>query len=173
MAKNKTQKTGTPLFLSARLIELSQKILTDRESILGQHNMIRGQDEFLFALLASDGMTMGSLAEKLSISASSATKAAIKLEAANLVRREASRVDSRQNYAFLTQEGRDMARTLVELYDKHETELFARLKTKDTERLARILDRLESKQSGAGKKPKKAGVKKKQKSKKPKNPTRN
>ena len=68
---------------------------------------------FLFALLGSDGITMGTLAETLGISASSATKAAIKLEAASLIHREASRVDSRQNYAHLTPLGREIAREIL------------------------------------------------------------
>ncbi len=123
-----------------------------------------GQDDFLLALLASDGITMGVLADTLGISASSATKAAIKLEASDLVRREASRIDSRQNYAFLTPKGREIALEIIARYDKLDETLFSRLKGKGTERLLKLLDRLDN-LGGAGKQPKKAGSKKKKASK--------
>lgn len=136
-----------------------------RGEILTQRKLAPGQDDFLFALLTSDGITMGSLAETLAISASSATKAAIKLEAAGLVHREASRVDSRQNYAHLTALGRETAREILTLYEKLDETFFSVLKNKDRDRLLKILDNLENPSKATGKKPKKAGSKKKKSSK--------
>lgn len=127
--------------------------------------LISGQDDFLLALLSTDGITMGALAETLGISASSATKAAIKLEAAGLIRREASRVDSRQNYAYLTPAGREKAREIISLYETIDADTFAKLKEKGVERFVKLLDRLEKTDKGAGKKPRKAGTPKVKKGK--------
>lgn len=160
--------------LSGRVLEFASGIRARRIEVLAGMNLLAGQDDFLLALLATDGITMGSLAENLGISASSATKAAIKLEAAGLIRRESSRVDSRQNYAYLTPAGRDQAREIVIQYEKLEAEAFANLNEKGVQRLVKLLDRLEKTNSGAGKKPRKAGASKakKAKTKKTKAPTK-
>lgn len=147
--------------ISSRINDLAAQIGNRRAALLREKNLSPGQDDFLLALLATDGVTMGTLAETLAISASSATKAAIKLEAADLVRREASRIDNRQNYAHLTPLGRETAREIIDAYDQLDKAFFVKLKGKDGERLLKILDRLENDGKPVGKNPRKAGSKKK------------
>jgi len=161
MADSKQAAPAINPSVSSRISALADAIGEQRSNLLAQKALSSGQDDFLMALLSSDGVTMGTLAETLSISASSVTKAAIKLEAAELIRREASRVDSRQNYAYLTPGGREAARQIVSDYEQLDMALLSKLKGKDGERLLKILDRLENDGKSAGKKPKKAGAKKK------------
>ena len=103
---------------------------------------------------------MGDLAALLDISPSSTTKIAIRLEELGLIRREASRIDNRQNHAFLTDEGTALANEIALSHAEYDAELASQLKGKDMERLVRILDRLEGRDEPVGKKPRKAGKKK-------------
>ena len=153
---------------------LSDKLLEQRQALLAVKNMDSGQELFLIELLKNDGVTMGILAEKLSMTASSATKMATKLEANGLIQRKPSRIDSRQNHAFLTDDGKAKAKEIISLVTDLDQSITKKLKKKDNERLYRILEMLEaitkgkklpsSKKAKKAKKPQKSKDKKKKKS---------
>lgn len=124
-----------------------------------------GHDAFLLALKMNPGITMGALAEQLEITASSATKIAIKMETAGLIRREASRIDNRQNHAFLTENGTAVVEEIITAYENLDNKLINNAKPKDIERGLKLFDRLETDPSSAAKTPKKAGGKKNKKKK--------
>lgn len=146
--------------LSSRVVKLAKKIQTERNGYLATKGLLPGHDDFLLALSAADGVTMGILAETLDISPSSTTKIAMKLEGSGYLRREPSRIDSRQNHAFLTDEGQALVSEILSAYNAMDEELLKGIKSKDTERAFKFFDRIESDPSSAGKKPKKAGKKK-------------
>ena len=146
--------------LSSRIVGFADTIRASRLSFLQTKDLVAGHDDFLLALGQIDGVTMGTLAESIGISASSATKFATRLEAQNLIRREPSRIDSRQNHAFLTEEGRALVGEIQLAYGQIDQSLVAKMKPKDLERCFRIFDKLESDSKSVGKKPKKAGLKK-------------
>lgn len=146
--------------LSARLLAVAGKIRSRRAAGLSEKSLSEGHDDYLMAIHRNPGITMGDLASLLEISPSSTTKIAIRLETLGLVRREASRIDSRQNHAFLTEDGTQMVNEIAIGHGDDDAELFARLKGKDADRLMTILDRLEGRNEPVGKKPRKAGKKK-------------
>lgn len=146
--------------LSSRILNAAKSIEHKRIAFLTSKNLLPGYDELILALKFSNGITMGALAESTGISASSATKITTKLEAAGFVRREASRVDSRQNHAFLTDTGKTLANEIIIEYDAIDAKLTSKAKPKEIERGFKLFDRLESDPSSAAKTPKKAGGKK-------------
>ncbi|WP_162841514.1 MarR family winged helix-turn-helix transcriptional regulator [Salaquimonas pukyongi] len=152
--------------LSARLLAVAGRIRSKRAADLSAKNLSEGHDGYLMAIHRNPGITMGDLASLLEISPSSTTKIATKLEALGLVRREASRIDSRQNHAFLTDDGTQMVNDIAIGHGDYDAELVSRLKGKDADRLMAILDRLEGRNEPVGKKPRKAGKKKRSDGKK-------
>lgn len=153
MAASKTNQEIVSPPLSTRLIQIAHKIQKKREAFLTDHGLLLGHDDLLLAIGNFDGITMGALSKKLDISASSTTKIANKLEKRGLLHRKASRLDTRQNHASLTKDGKILAAKIHDAYSELDTELTKNLKSKDLEKIFKILDRLEN-QKGS-KKPKK------------------
>ena len=146
--------------LSSRVLAVAGKIRQKRIAELAEKGLSEGHDDYLLGIHRNPGITMGDLATLLEISPSSTTKIAIRLEELGLIRREASRIDNRQNHAFLTDEGTARANEIALSHAEYDAELASQLKGKDMERLVRILDRLEGRDEPVGKKPRKAGKKK-------------
>jgi len=146
--------------LSSRVLAVAGKIRQMRMAELAEKGLSEGHDDYLLGIHRNPGITMGDLASLLEISPSSTTKIAIRLEELGLIRREASRIDNRQNHAFLTDSGTAMANEIALGHAGYDAELATRLKGKDMERFVRILDRLEGRSEPVGKKPRKAGKKK-------------
>lgn len=156
-----TAPLPTDALLASRLIRLASNLRDRRNALSASLGLQEGQDRFLLIMMANDGLPMGSLAAAIPVSASSATKIIMKLEEKGLVRREASRIDSRQNHAYLTEAGQEMAANLSAGYASQEAEFTANLKPKDAERLVKLLDMLDAALGGrdraAAIKAKKAG----------------
>jgi len=146
--------------LSSRVLAVAGRIRQKRIAELAEKGLSEGHDDYLLGIHRNPGITMGDLAALLDISPSSTTKIAIRLEELGLIRREASRIDNRQNHAFLTDEGTALANEIALSHAEHDAELASQLKGKNMERLVRILDRLEGRDEPVGKKPRKAGKKK-------------
>ncbi len=153
-------KSNVAPSLSTRILNAAKSIEQQRNDYLNSKNLLPGHDTFILVLKMNDGITMGNLAESISMSASATTKIAMKLETAGFIRREPSRVDSRQNHAFLTESGKALASEIAETYDALDAQLTSKAKAKDIERGFKLFDRLESDASSAAKTPKKAGSKK-------------
>lgn len=69
-------------------------------------------------LLAEDGVTIGAMSQKRGIDAPTATGIITRMEQNGLVERRHVREDRRVVKIFLTDEGRDIARTMLALVDK-------------------------------------------------------
>jgi DNA-binding MarR family transcriptional regulator len=141
-------------------MKLAKQIQMERNTFLASKNLLPGHDDFLLAIGSADGITMGALAEALEITPSSTTKIAVKMEAVNLLRREPSRVDSRQNHALLTAEGVALVSEIISAYKMLDDRLLKTVKSKEIEKAFRLFDRIEADPSSEAKKPKKAGKKK-------------
>lgn len=146
--------------LSSRILRLAKSIEEMRNTFLLENGLQPGHDALLLTLGESDGITMGSLAEKTGNSASATTKIAVKLEAEELMRRESSRLDSRQNHAYLTEKGGVLVDQITAAYRAIDNELTEKARPKDVERGFKLFDRLEADSSTAAKTPRKAGSKK-------------
>lgn len=95
--------------------------------------------------LGSQGPSRGAeLAEALSASAPSVSKAAAKLHRAGLVTREPSPSDQRSHTLHLTASGRAVAQRLYDVGDEMVTEIFASWPGADVEALSGLLERFAS-----------------------------
>jgi DNA-binding MarR family transcriptional regulator len=168
MPKTRSSQLATnpshSLFISSRIIALAGILSGKRSEVLNRLDIQPGCDEMLLVLLANDGVTMGTLSELTNTSASSTAKTAAKLEVKGLIRREASRIDSRQNHAYLTESGSERAGAILKNYAELDAGLGKALKNKQTEKILVSLETiaryLEGDEKPKLKKPKKAGKKK-------------
>ena len=156
------KQMSTASLNTMRLIEVGARIRRKQTDYLAGKAVTPGHDAFLLFLLREDGSTMGMIADQLGIGAPSATKFATKLEAEGHIRRETSRIDSRQNHAFLTEAGRQLAETIAAEYAAIDAAILEKLRAKDGERLAKLVVKLEAAVDGKvtdkkAPKPKKAG----------------
>ena len=77
----------------------------------------------LALLLVQDGMTIGTMSQKRGVDAPAATGIITRLEQTGLVERRHDREDRRLVKVYLTEEGRDIARTLVSSVEHFEHSL--------------------------------------------------
>jgi DNA-binding MarR family transcriptional regulator len=84
-----------------------------------------GQEWILMALWPNDGQTLSQLAEHLEVQPPTVTKMIQRMEAAKLVRREASPYDSRVSLIFLTSRGKSIIQKLDSVWQEVETQFLA------------------------------------------------
>ncbi|MBL1405018.1 MAG: MarR family transcriptional regulator [Rhizobiales bacterium] len=162
---------------TSKILLLANEIEKKRKEILKTYKLSLGQEIFLNALLEKKGMTMGMIGEIINTAAPSTTKYATKLENLGFITRQPSKLDSRHHKANLTESGIETIKEINQAYEVIDTKFHKALKTKDTDRLERLLWKLTIKSDGKSdskKKPKKAGKNKdlkksKEKKKKEKN----
>jgi DNA-binding MarR family transcriptional regulator len=82
------------------------------EAAFNQHGVRAGQQFILECLWATDGQTPGELAKRLDLATPTVTRAATRMEAAGLLRREAHPHDARLVRLCLTERGRKLEKTL-------------------------------------------------------------
>lgn len=141
---------------TSKILLLANEIEKKRKAILKSYKLSLGQELFLNALLEKKGMTMGIIGEKINTAAPSTTKYAIKLESLGLITREPSKLDSRHYKANLTDAGKEVIKAINQSYETIDVKFHKGLKTKDNDRLDRLLWKLTS-ANDTKKKPKKAG----------------
>lgn len=145
---------------TSKILLLANEIEKKRKAILKAYKLSIGQEIFLNALLEKKGMTMGMIGEKINTAAPSTTKYATKLESLGFITRQPSKLDSRHYKANITQSGKETIKAINQAYEEIDTKFHKALKTKDTDRLERLLWKLTTKGSDkldSKKKPKKAG----------------
>jgi MarR family transcriptional regulator, organic hydroperoxide resistance regulator len=118
------------------------------EASFNRHGVHSGQQFILECLWDTDGLAPGEVAKQLGLSTPTVTRAASRMEAAGLLRREPHPRDARLVRLCLTQRGRD----LEEILAKERAELTARalqgLSAADRERLVALLATIRTNLSG-------------------------
>jgi DNA-binding MarR family transcriptional regulator len=118
------------------------------EASFNRHGVHSGQQFILECLWDTDGLAPGEVAKLLGLSTPTVTRAASRMEAAGLLRREPHPRDARLVRLCLTQRGRD----LEEILAKERAELTARalqgLTAADRERLVALLGTIRANLSG-------------------------
>ncbi|MCS5715438.1 MarR family transcriptional regulator [Herbiconiux sp. CPCC 205716] len=138
-----------PLHYRSPVVEAMTSLLTVwwsprfQRDIVGEHGRDLSTIEIrMLWTLGSRGPSRGAeLAEALSASAPSVSKAAAKLHGAGLVTREPSTADQRSHTLHLTVEGRAVAQRLYDVGDEMVTEIFASWPGSDVETLSGLLQR--------------------------------
>jgi DNA-binding MarR family transcriptional regulator len=96
----------------------------------------------LSLLLVQDGMTIGTMSQKRGVDAPAATGIITRLEQSGLVERRHDREDRRVVKVYLTEEGRDISRTLVSSVEHFEHSLKQGFAEGDLDRFLVQLQRL-------------------------------
>jgi DNA-binding MarR family transcriptional regulator len=96
----------------------------------------------LSLLLVQDGMTIGTMSQKRGVDAPAATGIITRLEQSGLVERRHDREDRRVVKVYLTEEGRDISRTLVSTVEHFEQSLKQRFSESEMDRFLAQLQQL-------------------------------
>ena len=108
----KKDKTGKetrarePGDLQSEVTRASRAMRTFLTNSLSMSGIYAGQDGVILALAEQDGLTAGSIAERLGVKPPTMTRTLARMEAQGFIRREADTLDGRQMRALLTEEGR-------------------------------------------------------------------
>jgi MarR family transcriptional regulator, organic hydroperoxide resistance regulator len=82
-------------------------------SLFARHGVYEGQQFVLRRLWREDGLTPGQIARQLGLATPTVTRAATRMEAAGLLRREPHPTDGRLVRLVLTDRGRELERVIV------------------------------------------------------------
>ena len=113
-----------------------------RAAMLAELNLFPGQDQVLQSLSLNDGLTMGSIAEQLSIKPPTASKMIARMTAQGLLERRGKDDDARLVAVYITDEGRARIEPLRKIAKRIEKEALAGLDDKDVRRLRRLLKKV-------------------------------
>lgn len=136
MTKSKAQDAvGQMLTLAARRYRARQA------KMLAEIGLFPGQEQVLRALIETDGLTMGEIADMLRIRPPTASKMAARMGAQGLVERRSSSDDARLVTIHITEQGRARGAEIERIARKIEKRLLVGLDEKDARRLRRLLKR--------------------------------
>ena len=111
-------------------------------AMLAELNLFPGQDQVLQSLALNDGLTMGAIAEHLSIKPPTASKMIARMTAQGLLERKGKGDDARLVAVYITEEGRSRIEPLRKIAKQVEKEAIAGLDDKDKRRLRRLLKKV-------------------------------
>lgn len=125
--------------VSYRLSHVAKLHRARAASLLAGIGLYPGQETILKALVDEDGRTMGELAAALSVRPPTVTKMVSRLGAQGLVERRASEGDARLGRVYLTEDGRQRASEIDQVWKQLEKHSLAGLDTKERKRLRKLL----------------------------------
>jgi MarR family transcriptional regulator, organic hydroperoxide resistance regulator len=105
-----------------------------------RHGVHEGQQYILLCLWAEDGLSPGELARRLGLATPTVTRAAARMEAAGLLRREPHEKDRRLVRLFLTDRGRALEKVIGREIDELSRRALASLDESERAALVRYLD---------------------------------
>lgn len=111
-------------------------------SAFARHGVYEGQQFVLRALWAQDGLTPGELAKRLGLSTPTVTRAATRMEAAGLLRREPHQTDRRLVRLRLTERGRELEAIIEDEMAGLTERALAGFDDGEREAVVRALDRI-------------------------------
>jgi MarR family transcriptional regulator, organic hydroperoxide resistance regulator len=105
-----------------------------------RHGVHEGQQYILRCLWAEDGLSPGELARQLGLATPTVTRAAARMEAAGLLRREPDQQDRRLVRLFLTERGRALEKVIGREIEDLSERALASLDESERAALVRFLD---------------------------------
>ncbi|MEW9529885.1 MarR family winged helix-turn-helix transcriptional regulator [Microbispora sp. NPDC049125] len=109
------------------------------EVAYNRHGVRAGQQFILRCLWEEDGLTPGEIARRLELATPTVTRAATRMEAAGLLRREPHPTDARLVRLRLTERGRELESVIAGEVDRLNERALTTLDAADRERLVRFL----------------------------------
>ena len=114
------------------------------EAAYRQYGVWPGQQFILQALWETDGQTPGELAKRLDLATPTVTRAASRMAAAGLLRRESHPRDARLVRLCLTDRGRELKETMAAERRKMTGRALKGLSATEQEQLVRLLERVKA-----------------------------
>jgi len=127
----------------AVLTSVSRAVKAHLESRLQAHGVHAGQQFILESLWREDGLTPGELAQRIGVETPTVTRAAQRMEATGLVRRNPDPEDARLVRVYLTDRGREVQTLLPALLGATTEEVLAGLAQEERAELVRLLKRVQ------------------------------
>lgn len=121
------------------LAQFSQMYRSAIDSFMDHAGMHRGQALLLCKIVDKDGMTQSEVAEALSVQGATITNMLKRMEEANLVVRQRDEADNRLVRVYVTDQGRELEKTIVEQLALLEESLLAGISQEDRHTLRRIV----------------------------------
>lgn len=103
------------------IFEITRLSFSQSHPILEKYGLYPGQPRLLLCLYHENGVSQGTLAEKLQVKASTITMAIKRLERSGLLRKTCDTEDKRVCRIFLTDKGYSVCRELKLVYDNQKT----------------------------------------------------
>ena len=114
---------STPDSINHLIFEIARLSFSQSHPILEKYGLYPGQPRLLLCLYHEDGVSQGTLAEKLQVKASTITMAIKRLERSGLLHKACDAEDKRVCRIFLTDKGYSVCRELKLVYD-HQKALY-------------------------------------------------
>ncbi len=129
------------LYRLQSVARLTRTVLAVR---LLEQGLYAGQDAVMLQLAAEDGLTLGTLAQRLGVRPPTITKTILRLQGQGFVIKRASETDQRQSHVYLTQAGLETIRAIEKSIRKTEKDMLKGLDKKDQKTLFKLLARIEA-----------------------------
>lgn len=123
-----------------RFIRVLKKLLPQMDEHLRNWNLSQGQFDLLAEIAAEEGLNQQACANRLNVTKGNIAQHINNLEKRGYIQREKL---GRDNYIFLTREGRILFSTIMPAHDKHVKEVLAPLTKKEVQQFAAILRKLD------------------------------
>lgn len=112
------------------------------ETFMNRIDMHRGQATLLCRLYAQEGMTQSEIAEQLAVQGATVTNILQRMEEAGLVVRRRDPEDNRLVRVYLTDEGREKERVIIEQFKALEEAIFEGVSEAERATVRRIFRRM-------------------------------
>ncbi|MBN9044099.1 MAG: MarR family transcriptional regulator [Rhizobiales bacterium] len=129
------------LYRLQSVARLTRTVLAVR---LLEQGLYAGQDAVMLQLAAEDGLTLGTLAQRLGVRPPTITKTILRLQGQGFVIKRASETDQRQSHVYLTQAGLETIRAIEKSIRKTEKDMLKGLDKKERKVFLKMLGRVES-----------------------------
>ena len=121
------------------LAQVCQMYRSLSDAFMDQIEMHRAQATLLCRLFVQEGMTQSEIADQLSVQGATVTNMLQRMEEAGLVTRQRDVEDNRLVRVYLTDEGKNKERSIVQQFVKVEETMFEGLTQEDRASLRRML----------------------------------
>lgn len=135
-----TRRRDSTLLTWFRFIRVLKKLIPQMDEHLRNWNLSRGQFDLLAEVATDEGLNQQTCADRLNVTKGNIAQHMHNLEKRGYVQREKV---GRDNYVFLTEEGRTLFATIMPAHDAYVKKILAPLTEEEERRFAAILRKLD------------------------------
>jgi DNA-binding MarR family transcriptional regulator len=146
----KKKEPAAPGTLASSVTQVARAMRTRLSHGLAESGLYAGQDGVIQLLSVDDGLTTGTLAQRLGVKAPTMTRTIGRMEAQGFVFRRADDRDARLTKVYLTEEGRNTVERIASATVDCEREATLGLSNKELRTLVKLLAAVDANLSGKG-----------------------